>query len=294
MVDNKHETTATDTVMPVQNNNSILAAFKNEFSTSVIPVYINSTGRTVNFREVTVTEQKTLSKTMIQNDNRKDIIYDSQCALINKICVDKDFDIYNLTEFDRIRILMEIYSSNYFHEKIKFKCKECGCDNEYSFDFDKIVDRLNKFDLKDIKYTLEDRVRVYNFNLNYPTVDQVSRFYKKYMQNYKNASKKEQQVLDDLGNIDYVNLYIKSIEIINKTDSNKHTTADLRLMSYGDVEQLLSYFPQNIMFDEETGVLKYITKNLIETLNAQFQYEKCAQCGAENQGEGIGSIADFL
>ena len=50
-------------------NNAILNVFKNEFSTTVNTVFVNSLGREVSFREVSVTEQKSLSKTMIDFSN---------------------------------------------------------------------------------------------------------------------------------------------------------------------------------------------------------------------------------
>ena len=50
-----------------QNSASILNAFKNKFATKVNAVYVNSLKREVGFREVSVTEQKSLSKTMIEN-----------------------------------------------------------------------------------------------------------------------------------------------------------------------------------------------------------------------------------
>ena len=106
---------------PVQGpkgNNSILNAFKQEFSTTVNIVHVNSLDRDVSFREITVNEQKTLSKIMFQNEQRKDVVYDTQCQLINKLCLDPDFDIYEVTEFDRIRILMDIYSGDYFNNDI--------------------------------------------------------------------------------------------------------------------------------------------------------------------------------
>lgn len=62
---NENKTVKVNQETQVKQTNSILNAFKSEFSTSVIPIYINSLKRTVNFREVTVAEQKTLSKTMI-------------------------------------------------------------------------------------------------------------------------------------------------------------------------------------------------------------------------------------
>lgn len=277
----------------LQDNNSILNSFKNEFASSVIPVYINSLKRTINFREVTVVEQKSLSKTMIQNENRKDIVYDTQCALINRLCLEDGFDIYKLTEFDRIRILMEIYATNYFQNEIEFKCPECGTVNKYTVDFDKIAKRMNDFDLKPLSYTMEDKMRIYNFTLNYPTVYNVSNFYKQYMKQYQNTSRKEKEMLDNLGNIEYINMFIQSIELINKTDTTKKQTADLSIMSYNQIEELLSYFPQSIMFDEEHGVLKHISDEFINKINNVFQYEKCAQCGHQTT-EGIGDLTDFF
>lgn len=328
----------------IQNPNSILNAFKNKFATKVNAVYINSLKREVNFREVSVTEQKSLSKIMIENESRRDIVYDTQCALINRLCLENDekqvkedaraaartalpeaatadgidmsspqgaayavkftndfiqkyisehsFDVYNLTEFDRIRILMEIYQNNYFKDEITYKCKECGCENKYQLDFSKIIDKFNEFDLTDHTYTVEDKQYVYNFILNYPTVRNVSQFYKMYVKKYKGASSKEKDVLDNLENVDYINLYIKQIELIDK-ENNTKDVADLSLMTYSDIEKLIEMFPQNIIFSEDTGVLKYIAKNFIQKINTVFTYEKCAQCGAEAPA-GLGSVSDFL
>lgn len=332
-------------VTSTQQSSSILNAFKNKFATKVNAVYINSLKREVNFREVSVTEQKSLSKTMIENENRRDIIYDTQCALINRLCLENDstqlkeegraaarvampeeaeknnidlatpqgaafamkftndyvqkyisehsFDVYSLTEFDRIRILMEIYQNNYFRDEIKYKCKECGTENSYKLDFSKIIVKLNEFDLADNTFTIEDSKYTYNFVLNYPTVRNVSQFYKMYVKKYKGASAKERDVLDNLENVDYINLYIKQIELIDKLTGEKQV-ADLSLMTYSDIEQLIEMFPQNIIFSEENGVLRYIAKNFIEKINDAFKYnEKCAQCAADIP-IGLGSVGDFL
>lgn len=327
-----------------QSSNSILNAFKNKFATKVNAVYVNSLKREVNFREVSVVEQKSLSKTMIENENRQDIAYDTQCALINRLCLENDnaqlrseakdaarnalpeaaekenvdlstpkgasfamkftnefvqkyiaensFDIYSLTEFDRIRILMEIYQNNYFKDEITYKCKECGCENKYVVDFSKIIDRLNAFDLEDQVYTTEDNQYIYHFTVNYPTVRNVSQFYKTYAKKYKGASQKEKDILNNLANMGYVNLYIKNIELIDKNTGNKDI-ADLSLMTYSEAEQLIEMFPQNIILSEEDGVLQFIIKNLIGKIDSVFQYEKCTQCGAESS-IGVGSVGDFL
>lgn len=276
----------------MKDKNSILNNFKGEFASSFIPIYINSLKREVKFREVSVKEQKSLSKTMIQNESRKDIIYDTQCALINELCLEDDFDVYKLTEFDRIRILMEIYSVNYIQNEVEFKCPECGMVNKYKIDFSKITSKMNDFDLVDKTFSVEDKVRVYNFTLNYPSVYNVSEFYRDYLKQYKDATQKEREMLDNLGNIEYINLFVKEIEIINKTTGNKQS-ADMTMMSLHEIEQLFELFPQNIIFDDKTGVLQHITKEFIEKISGIFEYEKCAKCGHKTQ-QGIGDLADFF
>lgn len=280
------------TEQTIINKQSIMNSFKEEFSSSVIPIYVNSLKRCVNFREVSVKEQKSLSKTMIQNENRKDIVYDTQCALINKLCLEDGFDIYKLTEFDRIRILMEIYSSNYIQNDIKFKCPECGVENVYKIDFEKIAMKMNEFSLEPQSFSVEDKTRVYNFNINYPSVYTVSDFYKEYFKHYKNVSQKEREVLDNMGNIEYMNLFITDIEIINKVTKNKNK-ADLSLLSLSEIQQIFALLPQNIIFDDKKGVIQFITTEFVEKINNVFQYEKCAQCGHQTN-EGIGDLVDFF
>ena len=274
-------------------NNSILNAFKQEFSTTVNLVRVNSLGRDVSFREITVNEQKTLSKIMYQNEQRKDVVYDTQCQLINKLCLDPDFDVYKVTEFDRIRILMDIYAGNYFNNDVKFKCPECGTENVYRLDFQKLVDLLNEFSLEDVTFHAEDRTRHYTFVLNYPYVSSVSNFYKDYMKQYRNTTTKEREVLDSIGNIDYTNLFIKKVQMVKKDDPGNKLVADLTLMTYKEIEELISLFPQEIVFSENNGVLKFITTEFIDRINSVFQYEKCAACGHQTQ-EGLGSVIDFF
>lgn len=65
-----------------KNKLASLAALKNKFISTVSKIYVNSLDREVNFREITVAEQKKLARIMIDNENRKDIVYDAQCATL--------------------------------------------------------------------------------------------------------------------------------------------------------------------------------------------------------------------
>lgn len=230
---------------------------------------------------------------MYQNEQRKDVVYDTQCQLINKLCLDDEFDIYKVTEFDRIKILMDIYSGNYFNNDIRFKCPECGTENVYRLDFPKLISKLDGFSLEDVTFNAEDRQRNYTFVLNYPYVSSVSNFYRNYMKTYRNVTSKEREVLDSIGNIDYTNLFIKEIQMVKKDDPGNKLVADLTIMNHKEVEELISLFPQEMVFSEKNGVLKFITTEFIDKINSVFQYEKCAQCGHQTQ-EGLGSVIDFF
>lgn len=66
---------------------------------------------------------------MVGNEQRKDIIYDAQCAIINSVALREGFDVYELTEFDRLKILIALYQANMFSNDVKFTCKNCGTEN---------------------------------------------------------------------------------------------------------------------------------------------------------------------
>lgn len=108
-----------------------LNAIKSKFISTIIKIYINSLGREVNFREITVAEQKKLSRIMIDNENRKDIVYDAQCAILQSICLEDGLDIYSLTEFDKIKLLLLLYQRNMAKHDITFVCPECHSENKY-------------------------------------------------------------------------------------------------------------------------------------------------------------------
>ena len=172
----------------------LVKALELDFATTVNKAYINSLDKEVSLREVKVSEQKTLSRIMINNEMRKDIIYDSQCALINSVVLDEDFDIYRLSEFDKIKLLMIIYQSSMLKKQVNFTCKHCGTENSYDMDFQAAIDRLNEIDASDKEFKYSDGKREFTFVISYPKVSRVSMFYKQYIRTHKiNEKEKKQQ-----------------------------------------------------------------------------------------------------
>ncbi len=126
---------------------------------------MNSLGKEVAFKEVTVTQQKSLSRIVIGNEQRKDIIYDAQCATINNAALAEGFDVYQLTEFDRLKILIALYQANMFSNDVSFTCKECGAENKYKLDFDNVLAKLDEVGLAPKTFVHENKNFKFTFTL---------------------------------------------------------------------------------------------------------------------------------
>lgn len=94
-----------------------------------------------------------------------------------------------------------------------------------------------------------------------------------------------------MSNMDYVNLYVKSIEVYNKaTKSTKKI--NFNEFNAGDVEELISIFPQDVLYSE-TGILYYVMNNYINPINESFDKQICFQCGTEHK-DTVNSAESFL
>lgn len=275
-----------------QNAIDIANALKQDFATSVYRIYINSLKREVGFKEITVTQQKTLSRTLIENENRKDIIFDAQCALINSVCLEPEtFNIYDCSEFDRLKLLIALYQSNMFKNDIKFTCKNCGAQNQFKLDFDIVLKRLDKIELTTKKYQYENKLWKFNFEIEYPSVKRIQLYYKSAALKYRNTNKNESKSIENFQNIDYINMFLKSVVIINKKTKNARTI-NFNDFEPNDIIQFTSLFPQDVLYSEN-GILKYITTEYIKKINDTFQQHECYNCGAKYEND-VTTTESFL
>jgi len=212
--------------------------FDEDFATGLTPIYVNSADKDFRFREITVMQQKSLSRIMIGNENRKDVIYDAQCQLINQACVDEGFDIYSVTEFDRLKLLIALYQANMFQRDIKFTCSECGAQNQYRFDFDKTLAKLDAIDIKSENIKYKTKTCQFDFTIGYPSVKTVSAFHKQYCAKNRVTNKSQAKVADNLSNMEYVNLYIQGVEMTN-IGTGKKKVIDLTQFPPADREEII-------------------------------------------------------
>ena len=266
--------------------------FDEEFATSLTPVYISSLGRDFSFREITVMQQKSLSRIMVANENRKDVVYDAQCQLINQACADEGFSVYNVSEFDRLKLLIALYQANMFQREVKFTCAECGAANAYRFDFDRVLERLDAVDVSDSQVEYSSKSCRYKFTVGYPSVKTVSQFHKQYCARNRVTSKAQARQFDNMSNMEYVNLYIQEVEMTNSA-TGKTRQIDFRQFSPQDREEIIQMFPQDVLYAED-GVLKYVMERYVKVINDSFERHKCARCGHVNEEGDVASAESFI
>lgn len=275
--------------IPSKNNvTDVLAALKEEFATSVNNVYINSLNATYGFRDITVLEQKTFSKLLIDHENEPDFIYDAQCALIQKLALDETFDIYKLTEFDRLKIFFLIYQANFFAHTFETECPYCNSKFSYSIDFETLIKTIDDFDISDIEVSHIIKNRKYDFVINFPTVKRMQD-YKKY-QTFQLRKNKNVQQPSAVTMLDMIDLLIKRFTITN-LDTNKEIVVDTDGVKYTDYIKYLETLPQNVLYSENSPIIS-AAKDKFAQIKAALPKIKCNECGESI--EIIGDIDSFF
>lgn len=275
------------------NKLAALNAIKNKFTSTINKIYINSLGREVNFREITVAEQKKLARIMIDNENRKDIVYDAQCAVLKSICLEDDFDVYQLSEFDKIKLLLLLYQRNMIKHEIMFTCPECHTENKYKLDFQHVIDKLDKFDIADKTFVYENSNWLFTFKIGYPKVEKVSKFYSsRYLNIRKNVDKATIESFNTTVNVDYINLFIKEITFTDKS-TNEVNTINVEDYTLDQIFDVISVFPQDVLYSEN-GTIAYVTSEFITKINDMFDKHRCGVCGAECENSADSDMNGFF
>lgn len=281
-----------------QQSIELLDLFKNEFASTVIPVYIKSIDKVVDFREISVNEQKTLTKTQIENQNRPATIYRAFNSLIESAMLTKNVDINLFTEADRYTILFNLYQTAFLDKPHEFTCNHCNAKFNTNINAAAINENFASLNVDDKIYTLQDASRYYTFTCNYPTLKRVTEtldvFQRKYMSNKSSKSESlNADVIAMMESVDYINSFIKSMTIERIDKSRPAITANFENMTAAATVDTLAILPQHIMLSDDKGITAKILTDFITPINTVFVKQKCPICNEEFEGQ-IGSIPDFL
>ena len=276
----------------VTTKDELVKLLEQDFASGVTKIYVNSLGKEIAFKEITVTQQKTLSRIMIGNEQRKDVIYDAQCAIINSSALADGFDIYQLTEFDRLKILIALYQANMFSNEVKFTCKNCGAENSYKLNFDNVIAKLDEIGLEPRQFERDSKNFKYTFTVAYPNVRRISSFYRAYCAKHKGKSKQDVKVNDNMSNMEYVNLFISKLKLEIKSSG---VVRDIDFSQYKAeaAEEILAKFPQDALYTDD-GVLQFIANEYLKKINDSFDRHVCYQCGTVQEEENADQVEGFL
>lgn len=271
----------------------LLKALQSDFATNVNKVYVNSLGKEVGFKEITVQKQKNLSRILIANENRRDVVYDAQCAMINDSALLDGFDVYELTEFDRIKLMLALYQSNVFADEVKFTCPVCGTQNSYNVGFDNTLRKLDAFDIKPQSFEYENKNFKFVFDVAYPLVKTMSMFYKsQYAKGLTMQSNQKPNTNTRIDNIEQMNLFVRKLKMTNK-DTGIVREIDFSKYNVTDISDIFAMFPQDVVYSDN-GIINIITTKFINQLNNSFDKHACSSCGTVYEQDGSNQVESFL
>ena len=152
-------------------DDSMLANIRNTFASAVQRIYVPSLGKTFSFREVSVKEHKTLSKIVISNRDTQSVVYAATLAMIRNLCLEDDFDPYKMSEFDRLRIIVYLFSNNFFSKNLSIRCPRAACAEsiKYPIQYGSLLKMMDSMDCSDIVFENENHIGNVRVISGFPT-----------------------------------------------------------------------------------------------------------------------------
>jgi hypothetical protein len=261
--------------------------FSKGLPTNRIPVTIPSTGRTVVMRETTVTELKSIAKTIIDNFNRRqmDVIYDAVTEYLQAMFLTDGVDVSKFTDLDRLYCLMVFFQVSFFRDSTQIKCPKCGVEINYRYDLFKYIVKIpdSYVDEQVVDIPFKGH-RTYRFRLGWPTTHDVSIMYRHFYNELGTVTEQMEQT--QLG-IHYILSFVRSVDVVNEMSGQVEASVKMgELDEFRDRLDCLNAIPSMVMFDEDNGLFSKITGYFVNRLENCFSQEHCPQCGADT-GYGI-------
>ena len=144
----------------------------------IYEVFIPSLNETKPFKYLEVAQLKSLSKSLL--DGGDDSNYLALTSLIRSVSVES-LNLNEITEYDRIAILLTIRAYNFSDEEYKIKCPKCKTEFNIKTDIAGMVDRIKPTTTEQLVY--EDEGLKIETVIGEPSVKNVLEF-KEYMRTF--------------------------------------------------------------------------------------------------------------
>lgn len=259
-----------DVAEPVEPTNKVisftdLSSILNSNSGSgYYEIYIPSQDKTYTFKQLTVGQQRSISKNSADFEQRKEQTM-LRVNILKELCLDKTIEPLNFTWPEFVMCLAQIRDNNFTTPiTFKLKCpdqKECQAKFDYDVDLGQIISNLEDLTRgaieSDYRFEFEMNGHTITFILNYPTVN-------KYVDMLEYSSKiQNQEDAENFATVAFSYAYIKNILV----DGQKVVGN-----TFNDIRSLTNYIDTTLQFD----YVKYI-----ETLDKYFdKYTKVLEVEA--------------
>lgn len=199
---------------------SILKTLQLSFGTAIQRIYIESLGKEYSFREASFKETKDLSKITISNKDSPSVIYAMTLAMMKMLCLEEDFDPYKISEFDRLKIIIHLFSNNFFSKNISMKCpvKACNHSFSYSMKYGTMLKCLDSVDCSDITFENKTDFGHIHITANFPNT---KRYLNLLELSDSESTKKKLQSIKDSAISEY-GLMDNSFSEIDRNEKNKN------------------------------------------------------------------------
>lgn len=255
--------------------------FNKGFPTNRIPITLPSTGQSIVIRETTITELKSICKTIIDNLDRKQmhVIYDAMTDYLQAMILTDGVDVNKFTEFDRLFCLMVFFQMSFFKDPITHKCPHCGVDIVYRYDMSKYLDKLEEAYVDEQTVDITYKTRKYSFTIGWPTVSEMSNLMRYF---YNELGEVTDEMEQTQYGINFVLSFIKSVTVYNIITETVEASINISdVQDCGEKLEAINVMPSMVIFDNDTGIFSSITGYFINRMENCFSSEICPQCHKE-------------
>ena len=262
------------------NISAIENALNEGLNTTIYEIYVPSLKKKLSFKPLTVNQCKTMAKIMISANENPFDTFKAVVAMIKSTCVD-EIDMNELTELDRISLMLEFYTNNNILKDFDINCPKCNHKNKIKIDLDNIISNLENVSTNDIEFDNEQENKL-TCLVGIPKLPVMHMFYK--------AVQDGKLEMDDM-----THTFIKELKL---QFSNKNIEPiELSIELFDDITdfiesiKLIPYIVTTNKNDNKS-IFDIIIKLLDDIMPTDSENYICSKCGY-NFGE-VASAQNFI
>ena len=272
-----------DAKLDTKNVKNIANSLRQKFGTNLQSVYLPCLNKKLYFKAITVGQQKTISKILIEAGGDSAKIYLGLLGMIQGLCTEPiDFTVMN--EFERIKIMVELFGHNYLNEALTLTCGNCKHEFTHKINFTQVGNALDTAYVPpsevELLHTTETGETIpFKFGIGYPMVPITNA--------YMAIIAKDANRPSGL-NEEFLKLFINSIDITLDGNTEHVVAADC------DITEFLAIIDELpvTLFMGKSGLMSIISERYFKKLDNLLPDLKCPNCASPI--EGALSIVSFF